>query len=77
MSFGQRVVRRAYPPRERVARSSRLRLLRSSCAVMVALKIAAEKRRDLENMMMMIDCCFGWWDVNWINNCKNEYFDGR
>jgi hypothetical protein len=48
---------RAYPPRERVARFSRLRLLRSSCAVMVVLRIAAERRRDLENMMA-IDCCF-------------------
>jgi hypothetical protein len=69
MSFGQRVVRRAYPPSERVARYSRLRLLRSSCAVMAVLKMAAERRRDLENMMA-IDCCFGWWDVNWIINCK-------
>jgi hypothetical protein len=76
MSFGQRVVRRAYPPRERVARSSRLRLLRSSCAVMVVLKIAAERRRDLGNMMV-IDCCFEWWDVNWIINCENGYFKGR
>jgi hypothetical protein len=65
MSLGQRVVIRAYPPNERVARSSRLRLLRRSCAVMVVLKIAAERRRDLENMMA-IECCFRWWDVNWV-----------
>jgi hypothetical protein len=40
------------------------------------LKIAAERRRDLENMMV-IDCCFEWWDVNWIINCENGYFKGR